>query len=204
MKIISVFIFFSLLFHSCDPGSPEGNNINDEIAYLKAVNDSLKAELAYVAELNENIYQEREAVKQELSSLKKKYNIRSQDGDPLTPLNLSMTRSKTGYLWMNSDGLFLPAITIEFKNTSSEDLNTQVVLKYVFINKKTSEQIYENTRIFASSYETLVGGLTKQITESSDMGWYALKDQEVSVRIYINDTFWKEFSIETSTYEGRI
>jgi hypothetical protein len=105
---------------------------------------------------------------------------------------------------MNSDGLFLPAITIEFKNNSSEDLNTQVELKYVFINKKTSEQIYENTRIFAASYLTLVGGLTKQITESSDMGWYALKDQEVSVRIYVNDTFWKEFSIENSTYEGRI
>lgn len=205
MKNSILFLIVTLFLSSCKLASPENaKNLSVIIDSLISENDSLRAELAYVAQLNEKIYQEREAVKEELNSLKKRYNIRTSDEDPLGKYNLTLTRSKTGYVYSNFNALFLPAITLEFKNTANIDLTERVFFKYIFINKVTGEQLYEGTETLSDSYKPLAGGLVKQITKRSEVGWSAIRDQKVSVRLYVRDQFWKEFSIENDTYEGRI
>lgn len=101
MKKLSIFLVVFLLVSSCNMSSPDNDrNLSVIIDSLKNENDSLRAELTYVAQLNQNIYQEREAVKKELNTLKKKYNIgSSSSGDPLAKYNLKLTRSKTGYIF---------------------------------------------------------------------------------------------------------
>jgi FtsZ-binding cell division protein ZapB len=202
----TIFLLSSCNMDSFDIGknSETIDSLRIENAALKAKNDSLKAELAYVAKLNQKIYKERETVKEELNSLKKKYNIRSSEGDPLGNYNLKLTRAKTGYVYSNYDALFLPAITLEFKNTANIDLTQRVYLKYIFINKATGEQLYEGTKEYSDSYNPVAGGLVKQITKRSEVGWSAIRNQKVSVRVYVRDQFWKEFNIENETYEGRI
>ena len=207
---MGIFLFlFSCDTPSSKPQSNAGKVIIDslevEIKSLKLSRDSLVHELAYVAQLNENIYQEREAALKELNALKKKYKIgSSSSSNPLAKYNLELTRSKTGYVYSTPDALFLPAITLEFRNKTNVDLTDRVYFKYIFINKKTGEQLHESSETLTNSYSPLAGGLVKQITKRSEVGWYAVKGQEVSVRVYIRDTFWKEFKIETDSYEGRI
>lgn len=83
-------------------------------------------------------------------------------------------------------------------------MTERVFFKYIFINKATGEQIYEGTETLCDTYQPLAGGLVKQINKRTDVGWSAVKDQQISVRVYIRDTFWKEFKIDNNTYEGRI
>ena len=212
-SFILLFSAISILLLSCDsiPNDQESKNnlvidsLENEIKSLELLRDSLLQELVYVAQLNENIYQEREAALKELNALKKKYKIgSSSSSNPLAKYNLELTRSKTGYVYSTPDALFLPAITLEFRNKTNVDLNERVYFKYLFVNKKTGEQLHESMETFCDSYSSLAGGLVKQITERSEVGWYAIRDQDVSVRVYIRDVFWKEFQIETSTYQGRI
>jgi hypothetical protein len=49
-----------------------------------------------------------------------------------------------------------------------------------------------------------MGGLTKQVTLKSSIGWGAVKNQKISARLYINDQFFREFKIENIDHLGRL
>jgi len=202
-----------LLTSSCDSlnYSQDDTNVNETdslkhvIASLQNENDSLRQQLQTAIAHNNQIYHEREAALEEIERLKSKSSSKSSSiSNPLAHYNLEFTRSKTGYVVSFLDHLFLPAINLEFRNKSNSDLTKSILLKYIFINNDTGEQIYEGTSRYCDSYAPLAAGLTKQVTKRSELGWYIVKDQKVSVRVYFGDFFWKEFKIETTTYQGRL
>jgi hypothetical protein len=104
----------------------------------------------------------------------------------------------------NSDGLWLPAIAIMFKNVSNEDISEIVEVKAIFINNTTAEQISEASTLLSASSKPFLTGTKKQITLQSSVGWTAVQDQNVSVKIMIENRKYKSFKISNQEFNGRI
>lgn len=143
-----------------------------------------------------------------LNIIKKEYGLDRQVNDEsdkiLLKYKLELKRVKAGYLASDYENLFLPAITLEFKNLSQNDLSERITFHFAFINNTTGEQLYDNIQSFTGPYEVLIGGLTKKVTMKSIIGWSAIQKQNVSVRLYINDQFYKQYKIENTEYFERL
>jgi hypothetical protein len=168
---------------------------------LKTKYDGLKREYFKELKINDSLIQV-------LNSLKKEYGLDKQVIDEseklLSRYKLALTRVKTGYYVSEFENLFLPAITLEFRNLSQNDFQDNVVLDVYFINNKTGEQISTDYNFFANSSTVLMGGLTKQVTLKSKIGWNVIPKQDISVRLYINNQFFKLYKIENTEYFGRL
>ncbi len=194
MKSLIIFLIITGVFLSCKTQPPE--NCGKLIFAI----DSLEKEILLIK-------MSKDSVMSELSLVKKAYGIgiaKNIDAKLLSKYKLELSRAKTGYIHSNYDALFLPAITLEFRNISNLDLTDRIVIKFVFINNKKSEQLYESTVVYCEKYRPLVGGLVKQVAIRSGIGWMSVQNQNVSVRLYINDDFWKQYKIKNIEYLGRI
>jgi hypothetical protein len=117
---------------------------------------------------------------------------------------LQISRIKTGYIASVYENLFLPAITLEFKNVSQNDFNESIKLDVYFIDQNSGEQMSKAYNFFTDKHSIIMVGMTKQVTLQSSIGWSAIKDQKVQARLYINDKFYKAYKITNSEYFGRL
>lgn len=191
----TLFIAVLLSMYSCN-----SQNSALKSPDLQAKFDSLQYENKILAQKNDSLTSV-------LSSFKKKNGLDKQINDEsdkvLLKYKLALTRAKTGYFVSDYENLFLPAITLEFKNLSQDDSKDDVLLDVYFINNKTGEQFSTDYNFFIDSHKILMGGLTKQVTLKSKIGWNAIQTQNISVRLYINNQFFKQYKIENTEYHGR-
>lgn len=168
---------------------------------LKAKFDSLQKEYIILAYKNDSL-------RKALNIIKKEFGLDKQVTDEsdnlLSKYKLALTRVKTGYVVSNYETLFLPSITVEIKNLSQNDLRESITFKAIFIDNSNGEQLSNEIKWFCSSSSPFLGGLTSQFTLSSSIGWTAIINQNVSVRLYLNDELIKQYKVAKEEYFGRI
>ena len=104
----------------------------------------------------------------------------------------------------NQDNLWLPSIALMFNNISESDINDFIKVRAVFIDNSSGEQIAEDYEYLCTNSRPLTKGVKKQITLHSSFGWYAVQNQNVSVKISIEDEPFKTFKINNTEFSGRI
>lgn len=177
---------------------------NSQNSELKTPN--LQAELDSLKNNNKILTYKNDSLREALNKIKKEFGLDKQstdESDILLKYKLALTRVKTGYFVSEYENLFLPAITLEFKNLSQNDSKDKVLLDAYFVDNKTGEQLSKDFNFLIDSYKILMGGLTKQVTLKSKIGWNAIQTQNISVRLYINNQFFKQYKIENTDYYGR-
>jgi hypothetical protein len=206
MKVLHVLSVAILLFAiSCT--NPADKKKIKELATENAILDSLKTELlAENKMLKENLSkyenekaEEIQAEKERLEKLKK-----ASQGLILND-KIQVVTVKTGFdPYHNTDNLWLPAITLMFKNISKGDINDFIKVRAVFIDNSSGEQLAEDYEYLCTSSRPLISGTKKQITLQSSVGWYAVQNQNVSVKISIEDDPFKTYKIKNTEFRGRI
>lgn len=131
-------------------------------------------------------------LKKENIILKRKLNINSPSKEEKE--GVYICKVKTGFI---ASDVFCPAVILTFKNNSSRDLTEHTSITATFIDNNKKEQISDDLEFLASASERFIAGCKKQITLKSSVGWYALRKQSVTVRIYINQKFYKAYKIKT-------
>jgi hypothetical protein len=129
-------------------------------------------------------------------------SLTEEENRVLSKFGLTLTKIKTGYIAPEFDQSFYPAVTVELKNISSNDITESNTFSFAFINNKTGEQLYTNIKIFTSDNDILVFGLKKKVTMQSFIGWGAIKNQDISVRLYLNNQFLLQCKIDNREYDG--
>lgn len=190
MKKIYFKLFFActLTFYSCQNSqSPKEQNIQETPEYkkLSAENDSLKKVLG--------------------TFMKEQQKIKASSKGLAYNGQISIVKIETGFdPYHNSSNLWLPCVTIKFKNISNEDIKDFVNVTAIFIDNAKEEQIGTDYVYLATSSRLLLSGTTKQISLSSSIGWYTLQNQSVTVKIYVNDDLVKTLSVERKEFDGMI
>lgn len=109
---------------------------------------------------------------------------------------IEIVNIETGFDPYNIDRIWLPCVTISFKNTSDNDIDELVSSKAVFIDNKTGEQIGSGNGVISGSIP-LVSGAIKRVVLKSDVGWGALfEDLNVSAHIYVKGERVRTIRIE--------
>lgn len=200
-------LFIALLTILISCSSPSDKQKILDLKEKVAVLDSIKLEL--ISE-NENlkrnllIYEDEKAreTKEEKARLEK---LKKVSQGLVLDDKVQVVTVKTGYdPYHNMDNLFLPAITLMFKNISNSDISDYIKVRAVFINNTSGEQIAEDYEYLCTNSAPLIAGIKKQITLQSSVGWYALRNQNVSVKISIEDDPFKTYKIKNREYRGRI
>lgn len=181
------------------------SSCNSQNSGLKSSN--FQEEFDSLKKTNKTLVLKNDSLLKVLNSIKKEYGPDKQVTDEseklLLAYKLQLTRDKTGYIASEYENLFLPAITLEFKNLTQNDISENITLDVYFINEITGEQISKDYSFFLDEHSKLMGGLTKQVTLKSSIGWSAVKNQKVSARLYLNDQFIRVFQIPPTEYLGR-
>ena len=206
MKKISIlFVLILMLFASCS--NPADKKRIKELEEENALLDSIKNEL-----LNEN-----KTLKEELSKFEKEKaaaieaekerieKLRKVSQGLILNDKVQIVTAQTGFdPYHNTDNLWLPAITLMFKNISNDDITDFIEIRAVFIDNSSGEQLSEDFDFLCTNSRPLVSGTKKQITLESSVGWYFVKNQNVSVKISINKEPFKTYKIINREFRGRI
>jgi len=187
MKSLVTLLFFGLIL-SC-------SNQKGSVDSLRAENDSLRNLLL--------VYQQKEL--QEKQNAKEAFEKEKKSSEGII-LNgqIKVVKTASGFNPYNSDNLWLPEITIMFKNISGSNIKDLIQVKGIFINNSTGEQISEATDFLCSSSGPFIKGTQKQISLKSSVGWTAGVNHNVSVIIYIEDEEFKTIKIKNREFTGRI
>lgn len=182
------------------------SSCNSQNSRLKSPN--FQAEFDSLKSTNETLVLKNDSLMNALNTIKKKYGldkpVNNESDKLLLNFKLGLTKVKTGYIVSDYENLFLPAVTLEFKNLSQNDLEDDVTLDAYFINNNTGEQLSTDFNFFTDKHTVLMGGMSKQVTLNSKIGWSAIQKQDISVRLYINKQFFKLYKIENTEYFGRL
>lgn len=117
---------------------------------------------------------------------------------------ISIQSIETGFYVSYSGGIFRPTIAMKFVNISGRDIKESVQIKGIFIDNKTGEQLDDDSAYLISYGDLFINGANKQIKLECSLGWYFLSDQDVSVRLYINDNILQTMKIKNEEFYGRI
>lgn len=188
-----MFFYLSLilLFGFCSNPNDKAKikELSNKVAKLDSINNILLYEKEHKADIE----------KQRLDSLKKMSQGLVLNG------RIQVVNFATGFdPDHNNDGLWLPCVTLMFKNVSNDDLISFIKVRAVFINNTTSEQISEDYEFLCTDSRPFLSATKKQITLESKIGWYAIQNQDVSVRISIEKEQFKTYKIANQYFSGRI
>jgi len=206
MKIIRI-LPLVLIFAVSACTNPSDRKKIDELESKVAQLDSLKNELLAENEmLKENLlqYESEQAEKNRIEKERLEKLRKTSQGLILND-KVQVVTVKTGFdPYHNYDNLWLPTIAIMFQNISERDIIDFIKVRAVFIDNKTGEQIAEDHLYLCTSSRPFVSGTKKQISLKSSVGWYAVKNQNVSVKISIEDDAFKTYKVKNAEFDGRI
>lgn len=149
----------------------------------------------------------------ENDSLKKllKPIIEQQQEDEANSLGLimngkiSIVQIETGYdPYHNNSNLWLPCVTIKFKNISNQNITDFKQITAVFIDNSKGEQIGSSTEYLSAKPSVFVSGTSKQINFYSSTGWYAIPDHDIIAKIFIGEELITTYNIEKKEFDGLI
>lgn len=168
-SLIILVMLFAIIITSCQNNNkPQDVKETPEYRQLLAENDSLKKMLEPIINQQQ---------KEKANSKGIVYNGK-----------ISIIKIETGFdPYHNSSNLWLPCVAIKFKNISSQDISKLILVSAIFIDNSKGEQIGSSEISLVSSSDMFISGTTKQINLSSSIGWYAVQNQDVSVKIYMED-----------------
>ncbi len=178
-----------------------------ELETENAILDSIKTELLTENEmLKENLSKyENEKAKEVRVEKERLEKLKKASQGLILNDKVQVVTIKTGFdPYHNKDNLWLPAITLMFKNISKGDINEFIKVRAVFINNSSGEQLAEDYEYLCTGSRPLVSGVKKQITLQSSVGWYAVQNQNASVKISIEDDAFKTYKIKNREFRGRI
>lgn len=119
--------------------------------------------------------------------------------------DISIVKIETGYdPEHNTSNLWLPCIAIKFKNISDRDINDYMKITAIFIDNSNEEQIGTEYVYLATPDKILLSGTSKQISLTCSIGWYAIQNQSVTAKIYMNKDLVRTVEIEKREFEGMI
>ncbi len=98
----------------------------------------------------------------------------------------------------------MPAITLMFKNISDGNISDFIKVRAVFIDNSTDEQLAEDYEYLCYDSKPIMTGTKKQITLQLSVGWYAVQNQNVSVKVSIQEEPLNVYKIKNREYRGRI
>lgn len=206
MKIIRI-LPLVLIFAVSSCTNPSDRKKINELESKVAKLDSLKNELLVENEmLKENLlqYESAEAEKNRIEKERLEKLRKASQGLVLDD-KVQVITVKTGFdPYHNYDNLWLPSIAIMFQNISESDIDDFIEVRAVFINNTTGEQLAEDNTYLCSSSGPFISGTKKQIRLQSSVGWYAVQNQNVSVKISIEDDAFKTYKIKNEEFDGRI
>ena len=193
---LSPLFFLILTFCSSPEDKKKISELEEEVQNLITENDELRE---YLKEFETKNAQAIEAEKQRLEKLSKAsqglaYNDKIQ-----------VTTAMTGFdPYHNRDNLWLPTIALMFKNISNSNIRDYVEVRAVFIDSSNGEQLAEDFEYLCTGKRPFSKGTKKQISLSSSVGWYAVKNQNVTVKISIDKSPFKTYKIKNREFSGRI
>lgn len=118
---------------------------------------------------------------------------------------LKIISIQTGYdPYHNMSNLFLPCIAVKFQNNSGKDINDFIKVTAIFIDNSKNEQIATEYSFLTSNSEPFLNGASKQIRLASERGWYAVQNQDISVKLYLGDELIKTLSVDKREFNGMI
>lgn len=182
MKILKFLIIASitLFLYSCNLSSGERANYMK----LQKENDSLRKVLApYDKQREENI---------------------SNSSGLILNGKISIQAIETGYVASYYGGIFCPTVSMKFLNIAGSDLKETIKIKGIFIDNKTGEQLDDDYAYVINYGDIFLSGANKQIKIECSVGWYIIGNQDVSVKLYVNDKILQTMKIKNEEYYGRI
>lgn len=125
---------------------------------------------------------------------------------PTLEQQISIVKVVTGFDPNNSDNLWLPCLVIEFKNISSADIRSDIKVSAIFVDNNKDEQMSSDFQFLSSDFgsDLFLSGTKKQIKLNCTIGWYALQNQNVSAKIYLNDSLVRTVKIDDQEFDGMI
>lgn len=183
--------FIVALMMSCSPNNELQEQLSAENESLKIENQNLKQEIANLRETLRPYLEQQEKEKKNSKGLI--YNDQ-----------ISMTKIETGFNPYNSQGLWLPTVSIMFKNISSRDITKHIKITVIFINNLKGEQIDTDFQYLITPSKIFISGTTQQLSFKSSVGWYLIKDQDVTARIYVDDELVQTVKVANREFTGMI
>lgn len=99
-------------------------------------------------------------------------------------------------------GMFVPTVSLQFKNISQDDIIKYVGVNVVYIDNKKDEQIGSIQRHLCGWTTKLFAAGTKMtLNFDNTKGWNSLNDQDVTAKIYFGDDLIKTIKVENSEVE---
>jgi len=189
MKKLMKYISIIILTISISCSSAEDKKRITELEEQIEKNDTRKNKIALVKQKH---------LEEEQKLLEEKKEILS---------SIEVIKVMTGFdpYYSQQQGLWLPTITLMFKNTSSSEISDYIKVKAIFIDNSSGEQISDRSRYICTGTESILGGMKKQIPLRSKTGWYnGIGSKNISVKVYIEDDFFKSYKIKNEEFGGRI
>ncbi|MDD3773116.1 MAG: hypothetical protein PHC38_10745, partial [Weeksellaceae bacterium] len=118
--------------------------------------------------------------------------------------SIKVVTTKTGFDPYNNDKLWLPCITLMFENVSNNTIDEMIEIKAIFIDNSKKEQLSEDYQLLTTSSRPFISQTKKQITLKSNVGWYFVDKQDVSVHIFVDNVKYKTYKIKNEEFSGRI
>lgn len=194
MKRILHLFSLGLILASISSCSPN----NDQQEQLSAENESLKIE-------NQNLKQEIVALRETLKPYLEQQEKEKKDSKGLIYNDqISITKIETGYNPYNSQRLWLPTVSIMFKNISNRDITKSLKITVIFIDNLKGEQIDTDYQYLISSSKIFISGTTQQLSFRSSAGWYWTKGLDVTARIYVDDELVQTIKVINREFTGTI
>jgi hypothetical protein len=188
-KKLLAYLLVVLLFECSSPKDRE------TITTLQIENDSLKNLLTKYQEHDlQNKQKNKDAFDKE-----KKNSLGLVLND-----QIKVVKMDSGFDPYNDDHLWLPEVTIMFKNITDKNIKALVEVKAIFINNTSGEQLGEAMDYLCSDSRPFIKGTQKQISLKSSVGWTAGVSHNVSVIIYVGDDEFKTVKIKNKEFSGRI
>jgi len=128
----------------------------------------------------------------------------NENGQSVLSGRITIEKFVTGYNSYHIRSSFLPTITLKLKNIGNKDLTEHITISAVFLDNKTGEQLDTDYQTISSSTQRFVSSATMQIQIRSSVGWHYLSEQDVSVKLYINDKYLKTVKIDNREFDGII
>lgn len=179
-------MLLAITISSCKSNfKPQDVKKTPEYKKLLAENDSLKKILEPITNQN--------------------HNESTKSNTVINNGKISIVKIETGYdPYHNTSNLWLPCIAIKFKNISNQDINDDIKITTIFIDNTEGEQIGSDFNYLSTNSEIFISGTTKQLTFSCYTGWYAIQNQDVKAKIYVNDKHIETLNIINREFDGMI
>jgi hypothetical protein len=197
MKKLLYFLPLIALISCNDISTLENENekLKKQLTEIKLENDSLVDIIRGLLILNEELENKKQV---EITKQKNQTQGLLYNG------SIKVVTTKTGYDPYNNDKLWLPSITLMFENVSNNTIDDMIEIKAIFIDNSKKEQLSEDYQLLTTSSRPFISQTKKQITLKSNVGWYFVDKQDVSVHIFVDNVKYKTFKIKNEEFTGRI